>query len=378
MHIANGLIFTDSCTFEKKDILITQDKITALLPPHSPPVEPIVLYDATDCYVIPGLTDIHFHGCMGHDFCEGTVEALAAIASYELRQGITTICPATMALPEQQLIDICKVASNYRPTQLGATLCGINLEGPFLSFNKRGAQNADYLLRPDIPMLDRLLTASNHLIKLVAIAPEEEGAYECISTFKDQVTFSLAHTSADYTIAMKAFEMGARHVTHLYNAMPAFSHRAPGLIGAAFDTPHCMVELICDGIHISPSVVRATFKLFGDERIVLISDSMMACGMPNGTYSLGGQTVTVTQNVATLEDGTIAGSIVHLMDCVRTAIKMGIPMESAIKAATLNPAKAIGIHQNYGSISPHKVANLLILNKDLSIRDIFFNGILIK
>ena len=378
MHIANGLIFTDSCTFEKKDILITQDKIMALLPPNSPPVESIALYDATDCYVIPGLTDIHFHGCMGHDFCEGTVEALDAIASYELRQGITTICPATMALPEHQLIKICKVASNYKPTLLGATLCGINLEGPFLSFNKRGAQNADYLHRPDISMLDRLLTASYHLIKLVAIAPEEEGAYECIATFKDQVTFSLAHTSADYTIAMKAFEMGACHVTHLYNAMPAFSHRAPGLIGAAFDTPHCMVELICDGIHISPSVVRATFKLFGDERIILISDSMMACGMPNGTYSLGGQTVTVTQNIATLKDGTIAGSAMHLMDCVRTAIKMGIPIESAIKAATLNPAKAIGIHQNYGSITPHKVANLLILSKDLSIKDIFFNGILLK
>ena len=379
MLIKNGLVFTDSCLFEKKDILISKDKISRLEESrsfHSSLSSDS--YDASDCYIIPGLTDIHFHGCMGYDFCDGTDEALEAITTYELSQGITTICPATMTLPEESLLKICQHAANYTPKTLGATICGINLEGPFLSYAKKGAQNPSYLRCPDQAMLSRLLEVSNHLIKLVAIAPEEAGAYECISAFKNQVSFSIAHTTADYATSLKAFEAGANHVTHLYNAMPAFSHRAPGVIGAAFDTPHCMVELICDGIHIHPSVVRSTFKLFGDDRVILISDSMMACGMPSGTYSLGGQAVTVTKNLATLKDGAIAGSATHLMDCLRIAISIGIPIESAIKAATLNPARAIGIEKNYGSITPGKIAHLVILKKDLSIKDIFFSGILLK
>ena len=375
MLIKNGLVFTADCLFEETSILISGKNIASLTPSSLSSTESdSTCYDATDCYVIPGLTDIHFHGCVGYDFCDGTPEAIHAIASYELSQGITTICPATMTLPHEELLRICSVAASYVPSSPQATLCGINLEGPFLSYAKRGAQNPNYLHAPTCDMLLELIEASNHLAKLVAIAPELPGAYECISALKDKISFSLAHTAADYDTAIKAFNLGANHVTHLYNAMPAFSHRAPGIIGAAFDTPSCMVELICDGIHIHPSVVRATFKLFGDDRIVLISDSMMACGMPSGEYSLGGQAVHVDKNLATLSDGTIAGSATHLMDCMRTAIHMGIPIESAIKAATINPARSIGIDQQYGSITPEKTANLIVLRKDLSIQDIIFEG----
>ena len=379
MIIQNGLVFTDKYIFEEKSIAISDKNISKLESPSTASYNPhSEYYDATDCYVIPGLTDIHFHGCMGYDFCDGTPEAIHAIASYELSQGITTICPATMTLPHEKLLDICRTAASYVPDAPQSTLCGINLEGPFLSYAKRGAQNPDYLHAPTCDMLLELIEASKHLAKLVAIAPELPGAYECITALKNEISFSLAHTTADYETAMKAFKLGANHVTHLYNAMPAFSHRAPGIIGAAFDTPSCMVELICDGIHIHPSTIRATFKLFGDDRIVLISDSMMACGMPSGEYSLGGQTVQVDKNLATLSDGTIAGSATHLMDCMRMAIHMGIPMESAIKAATINPARSIGIEQQYGSITPGKIANLIILRKDLSIQDIIFEGQLIN
>lgn len=379
MLIKNGVVLTDAFLFKKKDIRLCGSKILSIEEPNLlTSLCSDDMYDASNCYVIPGLTDIHFHGCMGYDFCDGTDEALETIATYQLSQGITTICPATMTLPEEILAQICKHAAHYIPHHPSATLCGINLEGPFLSYVKKGAQNPAYLHYPDQDMLSRLLKISNGLIKLVAIAPEETGAYECIQAFRDQVTFSLAHTNADYDTSLTAFQAGATHVTHLYNAMPAFSHRSPGVIGAAFDTPHCMVELICDGVHIHPSVIRSTFKLFGDDRIILVSDSMMACGMPNGTYRLGGQTVTVNHPVATLEDGTIAGSVTHLMDCLRYAIHIGIPMESAIKAATFNPAKAIGIDQNYGSITAGKIAHLLILRKDLSIQAIFFAGILMN
>lgn len=378
MLIKNGLIFTDDCRLEEKNVRLADKTISQLESPSSSSPDPdSAYYDATDCYVIPGLTDIHFHGCVGYDFCDGTHEAINAIASYELSQGITTICPATMTLPHEELLHICTVAASHRPLSPQATLCGINLEGPFLSYEKRGAQNPTYLHAPTSSMLLELIETSNHLAKLVAIAPELPGAYECITALKDEISFSLAHTTADYETAIEAFWLGAKHVTHLYNAMPAFSHRAPGIIGAAFDTPSCMVELICDGIHIHPSVVRSTFKLFGDDRIVLISDSMMACGMPSGEYSLGGQAVQVDQHSATLSDGTLAGSATHLMDCMRMAIHMGIPIESAIKAATINPARSIGIDHQYGSITPGKTANLVILRKDLSIQDIIFEGQLV-
>lgn len=379
MIIKNGLIFTDDYRFEKKNVRLADRTISQLESPSLSSPEPdSAYYDATDCYVIPGLTDIHFHGCVGYDFCDGTHEAINAIASYELSQGITTICPATMTLPHEELLHICTVAASHRPLSPQATLCGINLEGPFLSYAKRGAQNPTYLHAPTSSMLLELIEASNHLAKLVAIAPELPGAYECITALRNEISFSLAHTTADYETAIEAFRLGAKHVTHLYNAMPAFSHRAPGIIGAAFDTPSCMVELICDGIHIHPSVVRSTFKLFGDDRVVLISDSMMACGMPSGEYSLGGQAVQVDQHLATLSDGTLAGSATHLMDCMRMAIHMGIPIESAIKAATINPARSIGIDHQYGSITAGKTANLIILRKDLSIKDIIFEGQLIS
>ena len=173
--------------------------------------------------------------------------------------------------------------------------------------------------------------------------------------------FSIAHTTADYEVACKAIEAGADHVTHLYNAMPVSTHRAPSVLGAAADHDSVYVELICDGIHVHPSVVRNTFKIFTDDRVVLISDSMRATGMPDGEYTLGGQYVTVKGALATLRDGTIAGSATNLYDCMMNAVSMGIPLESAIKAATINPAKSIGIDNIVGSIEPGKRADILCM-----------------
>ena len=249
------------------------------------------------------------------------------------------------------------------------------MEGPFISPAKKGAQNGKYIHKPDADMFRRLQEKAGGLFKLVDIAPEEEGSMKFIEALKDEVTISLAHTTADFDIANEAYQKGARHTTHLYNAMPSFSHRAPGVIGAACDNEHVRVELIADGIHIHPAVVRTTFKMFGSDRVVLISDSMMATGLTDGDYSLGGQAVKVVGQLATLADGTIAGSATNLMGCVRSAVKnMGIPLGTAIKAAAVNSAKAIGITDNYGSITPGKKANLVLLDKDLNIVKIFFKG----
>ena len=335
-------------------------------------------YDASGCYVIPGLTDLHFHGCMGKDFSDADPEGLEIMAKYELSQGVTQICPAGMTLLEDQLTKVCQVAAAHRDANKpGAELCGINLEGPFLSTAKKGAQKADWIHAPDVDMFRRLMAASKGLVKLVSVAPEEPGAMEFIEAVEGEVTVSIAHTTADYDTAMEAFRLGARQVTHLFNAMPPFSHRAPGVVGAALDTPICNVELICDGVHIHPSVVRATFKMFGPKRVILVSDTMRAAGMPDGDYTLGGQPVKVKGKYATLADGTLAGSVTNLMNCMRTAVSFGIPLEDAVWAAAVNPARAIGIFSRMGSLEPGKRANVVVLDQNLELKDVFFRGELV-
>lgn len=367
MIIKNGKVFTEDGIFVEKNLCMDGDKISS--------TENGTVIDATGLYVIPGLTDIHFHGCVGYDFCDGTQEAIEKMAEYELANGVTTICPASMTFSEEQLTQIFANAANYK-SEKGATLVGINMEGPFISMEKKGAQNGEYIHRPDADMFERLQKAANGLIKLCDIAPEVDGAMECIERISDKVTVSMAHTAADWDIATEAIQKGAKHVTHLYNAMPPYSHRAPGVIGAACDNEQVMVELICDGIHSHPSTVRTTFKMFGDNRIVLISDSMEACGLEDGQYSLGGQEVTVKGNLAILTElGNIAGSVTNLMKCMKKAVKeMGIPLESAVKCATMNPAKAIGIYDKYGSLTEGKQADLVLLDEDLEIKYIIKSG----
>lgn len=375
MIITNASVFCEDGIFLPRDIYIEGESFADTGEQLSDRTK----IDASGCYAIPGLTDIHFHGCMGYDFCDGTEEAIDAMARYEAGQGVTNIVPATMTLAEETLLDICHMAKEY--AQSGqrkgrARFQGINMEGPFVSLAKKGAQNGAYIHRPDTAMFDRLNEASGHCIRLVAVAPEEEGAMEFIAARHHETVMSLAHSCTDYDTAMKAFGCGASHVTHLYNAMNPYTHRSPGLIGAAADREEAEVELICDGVHIHPAVVRTTFKIFGSSRIILISDSMRATGLEDGNYSLGGQEVKVVGSLATLADGTIAGSATNLMDCMRTAVlKMGIPLEAAVRCAAVNPAKSVGIYDRYGSITSGKAADVVLLRKeDLSVSRIILDG----
>ena len=370
MIIRNVKVFQKDGAFKAGEIYINGSRI-ADMSQDSGSEE---ILDGKGAYAIPGLTDIHFHGCVGHDFSDGTQEAIKALAEYELSQGITQICPATMTLAEESLMKISRAAANYDNAS-GARLVGINMEGPFVSEKKKGAQNGLYIRKPDADMFRRLQKEADGLYKLIALAPEEEGAMEFIDELKEEAVISLAHTTADYETSMEAFRRGASHVTHLFNAMPPFSHREPGVTGAAFDTPDCDVELIADGIHICPTMVRAVFRLFGDDRVILISDSMMATGLTDGDYSLGGQPVKVKGNLATLADGTIAGSATNLMDCLRTAVKkMGIPLESAVKCAAVNSARSIGIDDRYGSLEPGKIANIVLLDEELGLQAVIYDG----
>lgn len=332
------------------------------------------LLDAAGCYAIPGLTDLHFHGCVGEDFSDGSPEGLEKIADYQLSRGVTQFCPAGMTLAREQLQKICHVAAFHKNTvKHGADLVGVNLEGPFLSYAKRGAQNAEWLQRPSLPQLEELVKASDGLVKLVSVAPEVEGALEFIPGASKLAHVSVAHTTANYDTALAAFQAGADHVTHLFNAMPPFAHRDPGVVGAAADSG-ADVELISDGIHIHPSMVRATFKLFGAERVILISDTMRAAGMPDGDYTLGGQAVKVTGKLATLEDGTIAGSVTDLMACMKTAVSFGIPLHDAVRAAAVNPARVLGIDKQVGTLEVGKAANVVLLDENLDVKTVVFHG----
>ena len=334
--------------------------------------------DGKNCYAIPGLIDIHLHGGNGSDFCDGTVSSLSDICSYELFNGVTSLCATTMTLPSSQLSPILENIAAY--SQLSpkeeSRILGIYLEGPFLSASKKGAQNGLFLTTPDCALLDYYQALSHHQIKICAIAPELPDAMEFITKNHDTVTITLAHTTADYATSSAAFLAGASQVTHLFNAMPPFASREPGLIGAAADHKNVFVELICDGIHVHPSMIRSTFSLFGEDRIVMISDSMMATGMPDGTYSLGNQSVSVHGQDARLTDGgALAGSVSNLMECLRFTVKTaGIPLEKAIKCVTTNPAKVLHVESILGSLEPGMYADILLIDEDLNIKMIVYKG----
>ena len=331
--------------------------------------------DAEGLLVLPGLVDIHSHGAAGEDFSDGNPEGFKKILQYEKRCGITSYCPTSMTFPKERLRQIFASIKGAQ-TEDGATVVGINMEGPFISMAKKGAQNGKYIHKPDVAMFERLQEAAGGLFKLVDLAPEEEGAMEFIRAEKGKVVLSIAHTTADYETAKAAIEAGVTHMTHLYNAMNPINHRAPGPIIAAADDEYCEAELICDNVHIHPAIVRNTFKMFGEDRVIFISDTMEAAGLEDGMYELGGQPVIVKGNRATLEDGTIAGSNTNLMKCMRTAVKqMGIPLEKAVKCAAVNPAKSIGIYDKYGSITPGKVANAVLLDQEtLEIKGVILKG----
>ncbi len=370
MKLKNAQVFDPQRGFVSRDVCIEGGKLTEKAGGKE--------LDLRGCYVIPGLTDLHFHGCVGEDFSDACAEGLQKMADYELSRGITQICPAGMTLSEEILTEVCRTAAAQAAGNGGgAELAGINLEGPFLCMAKKGAQNADYLHDPDPEMLHRLQTAAGGLVKLVTLACEQPGSIEFIkAAAADGVTVSLGHTTADYDTASAAYAAGARQATHLFNAMPPFTHRAPGVVGAAFDHPEVKVELISDGVHIHPSVVRCVFRLFGKDRVILISDSLRATGMPDGVYPFGGQQIEVHGSRATMlgHPETLAGSVSDLMACLKTAVSFGIPLADAVTAAAVNPAKVLGIYHRVGSLDMGKEANLAVLDESLDLRGVIFRG----
>lgn len=371
MIIRNAKVFTGGCRFEERDLLIRDGRIVF----GAVPMDGEEVLDARGSYALPGLVDIHFHGAVGHDFCDADEAGLQAIADFEASKGVLAICPATMTFSEEILNGIMDAAAAHKNGR-GADLVGINMEGPYISPRKVGAQNPKYVMGADAGMFRRLQARSGGLIKLVDVAPEEPGNLDFIRACRDEVRISIAHTCTDYETAKEAFAAGASHMTHLYNAMPGITHRAPGPIIAALEEG-AEVELITDGVHIHPAMVRFTFRTFGDSHVILVADSMMACGLPDGQYSLGGQAVTVCGPRATLTEhpDTIAGSATCLYDCMRHAVlDMGVPLASAVRAASLNSARSIGIDADYGSLEPGRWGNVVLADGQLNIQKVIRRG----
>lgn len=323
----------------------------------------------TDCagkYIIPALVDIHTHGCAGFDFSTASEKEIATMLEYYASRGIGTVLATTMTNSKGVMLEASSNIGKYIETQkkagvesTRALLAGVYMEGPFFGEKKKGAHDACFLTEPDTRFLEEFDRANGGNTKVVAFDPCLDGAAEFVRDNKSRYTLSLAHTDCSYGLACSMMDKGINHVTHMFNAMNGLDKREPGLPGAALDHDECYAEIICDGIHVHPSVIRAVFKAHGD-RMILISDSMAATGKKDGEYVLGGMNVTVDNGRATLQDGTLAGSVCDLREMLERCISFGVPIEQAVAAATINPAKSVGIDDFCGLIAAGRKADFFI------------------
>ncbi len=372
MFYTNARIYGPDSKFHHGAFEVLSGRFAQVLPKEVP-ADAIDLQGAT---VIPGLVEVHSHGNSGADFSDGDYQGLKKMAAYYAQCGVTSFAPASMTLPydvlEKAFATALRLADECPAGH--SRIMGIQMEGPYFSYKKRGAQNPDYLKEPDFEGFKKLYQGCGGLIRIVDVAPELPGAAEFTAQASKLCTVSIAHTDSDYDHAKAVIDAGATHVTHLYNAMPPINHRNPGVIPAAVENPNVRAEIICDGYHIHPSAVRLAFTMF-QNRMVLISDSGRCAGMPEGTqFELGGQDAWLRGGVARLADGTIACSAANLWQCLVNTISWGVPEEEAIRAATLNPACAIGADLEIGSIEEGKMADFIITNGDYSEKRVFIAG----
>lgn len=370
MLFKNANIFTKAGTFMHGSFRVKDGKFTEILP-YVPEEDGV---DLENQWVIPGLVDIHNHGNSGADFSDGEYEGIEKMARYLASCGVTSFAPASMTLPYDVLEKAFTAAAKFHEESPAgcSRLMGIQMEGPFFSEKKKGAQNGAYLKEPDFAAFEKLYAASKGLVRVADVAAELPGAVEFTQKASKLCTVSVAHTDAAYDEAKAVFNAGATHLTHLFNAMPGIHHRNPGPIGAASENENVVAELICDGQHVHESAVRMAFRLFPG-RICLVSDALRCCGMPDGQYELGGQDVFLKGGIARLSDGTIAGSATNLFDCMRKAVSFGISKEQAILAATAIPA--MQIHRDeIGVIAPGKLADFVICTESIERTAVYMDG----
>ena len=335
-------------------------------------------YDLSGLILIPGFIDLHVHGAMGADTSDGTLESLSKISSYLASKGVTSFCPTTMMIPKEDVKRVLLSADHFKREETGSRVIGVRLEGPFLSKEKCGVQNTDYAEDPSSDYIREVLEGfPEDLISIIDIAPELPGSGKFISEMKEKYVLSCAHTASSYQVCREAIKAGLHHATHLFNAMNPLGHHEPGAPGALLEDPVVTCELICDGMHVHPALLKIVFSVLGEDRAVVVSDAMRAAGMPDGDYDLGGKTVHVANGRTDFGDGRLAGSTTDIHSEFLNLLKLGIPMRTALKACTVNPAKVMHIEEDTGTLEVGKYADMVALDKNNNVRKVWVKGKLV-
>ena len=366
-----NIIYLDK--IEKGSILIENGKIKEINPLTYDHEE---ILDADGLYLSPGFIDVHIHGAGGFDTMDGTIEAINNIAKIIVKHGTTSFTPTTMTVSIDDIHKSMEVIKKLKENGTdGAHVLGAHLEGPFINPEAIGAQNPDYLLPPTISAYTEMVKGCEDAVVSITLAPEVPGAKELIKYISNKgIVCSIGHTKATYKEAMEAIECGVCHSTHLYNAMPPLNHRNPGVVGATFDSD-ITTETISDGIHISYPALRIAYKQKSTDNVLLITDAMMACSMPDGEYSLGGQEVTVIDGAARLKNGALAGSVLTLDRAVNNVYKnSSLPLHEIVKMASYNGARHCKVHDHKGQIKEGYDADLILFDDNINVKKVFILG----
>jgi N-acetylglucosamine-6-phosphate deacetylase len=368
MLLKNATIYNSDFEPQLSDIMLEGEQIVEI----GENIKGEDVLDLTGCIILPGFIDIHIHGCDGADMADAKEDSLQTISRFLANHGVTSFCPATMTLPKEQLVAQFNAAAVFLGRESGAYMHGVNMEGPFIALSQKGAQPADYIRKPDIEEFNTLNAICK--ICLVDLAPETDGALEFAREASKTCVVSQAHTDADFETAEAGYQNGFSHATHLFSAMPPIWHRAPGAVVAAFDNKTSTAELICDGLHAHPPILRMAFKLLGENRSVVVSDAMRAAGCGDGEFELGGQKVYVTNGKATLASGNFAGSTTNMHREFLNLLSFNIPFKQALKSCTINPARVIGVDKLTGSLAEGKLADILVVDEFLRIKMVIVKG----
>lgn len=375
MILKNANVLGGQWTFSKSDLRIVNDKIAEI--GNLEPLENEEVFDCEGKFLVPGLIETHFHGAMGEDSDALTSETFDTFSKFFESQGITSFVPGLSSNSDDYVEEFLTKSSEYIKNQKdGSKMAGVYLEGPFISQQRRGGHNPEMLQTPSCEKIRKWHELSGGIIKKTIVSPELNGAEEFIKECVNcGIVAEIGHSAASYEQALKAIDCGATLATHIFNGMEPLTHRNPGVLGAVLTEDKVTCELICDFGHVFAPVVKMAIRAKGVDKINIISDSMVAAGLSDGTYKLfDGRTVTVKNGLSYTENGTITGSASTILDGVRNLVSIGIPLESAIKMASYNPARTIGIDSETGSIEVGKLADLVLLDNDLKVCNVWING----
>ncbi|MDR2687758.1 MAG: N-acetylglucosamine-6-phosphate deacetylase [Oscillospiraceae bacterium] len=374
MLIRDALIYGEDLRPQKGDLAVREGKIAAIGEHLDPKAWGEVL-DARGARLTPGLIDIHVHGGLGYAVSDADAASLDAISRLLGSQGVTSFCPATSAAAPEALEASFRAVGAYMGRERGAYIHGVHMEGPFIAAAQRGAQDPRHMRWPSAEEARRLRRMAP--ISILGMAPELPGALDLAREMAPGSCVAFAHSAATYEEARAGLEAGFRHAVRLFCDMPAFHHRAPGLVGAVLDDPRATAELVCDGVHLHQSVVRMAFRLLGEDRAVAVSDAAAAAGLPEGAYRIHGAEFYRSGGAVFADQGrTLVGGSAPLYEGLRNLLSWGVDERAALRAVTVNPARVIGVHEKTGSVAVGKAADLLLADENWNLRAVMIRGIL--